>query len=96
MLLNKKVVYITGGSSGIGQACAKLCLKNGAMVIITGRNIEKLEEAKILAPHIKNQFISIKEFTINEHTDDGYNDSFSSIFGILDIDGKLFMVPLKN
>ena len=26
----------------------------------------------------------------------GYDYSFSSIFGILDIDGKLFMVPLKN
>jgi hypothetical protein len=56
----------------------------------------KLEEAKVLAPHIKNQFISIKEFTINEHTDDGYKDFFSSIYGILDIDGKLIMVPLRN
>ena len=46
MLLTKKVVYITGGSSGIGQACAKLCLENGARVIITGRDTKKLEETK--------------------------------------------------
>ena len=46
MLLNKKVVYITGGSSGIGQACAKLCLENGAKVIITGRDTKKLKETK--------------------------------------------------
>ena len=56
----------------------------------------KLEDAKVLAPHIKNEFISIKEFKINNYQDDGYRYFFSSIFGILEIDGKLFMVPLKN
>ena len=77
------------------NSTSKVHINKSHFFISELKNI-KLEEAKILAPHIKNQFISIKEFTINEHTDDGYNDSFSSIFGILDIDGKLFMVPLKN
>ena len=77
------------------NSTSKVHINKSHFFISELKNI-KLEEAKILAPHIKNQFISIKEFTINEHTDDGYNDSFSSIFGILDIDGKLFMVPSKN
>ena len=43
---NKKVIYITGASAGIGYATAELCLKKGAAVIITGRNKENLENKK--------------------------------------------------
>jgi len=77
------------------NSTSKVHLEKSTFFISELKNI-KLEDAKVLAPHIKNEFISIKEFKINEHTDDGYRYFFSSIFGILDIDGKLFMVPLKN
>jgi len=36
---------ITGGSSGIGKATAKLLIENNAKVVITGRNKEKLIKA---------------------------------------------------
>ncbi len=42
---SKKVVIITGGSSGIGKGCAEVFGRNGYSVFITGRNPEKLEEA---------------------------------------------------
>ena len=42
---DKKVIYITGASAGIGYATAELCLKKGARVIITGRNKENVENA---------------------------------------------------
>lgn len=45
-LLENKTALITGGSSGIGYAIAEAFLKSGAIVIITGRNIDKMEKAK--------------------------------------------------
>lgn len=42
----KKIVLITGATSGIGAATAKIFAKNGYDLIITGRRKEKLEEAK--------------------------------------------------
>jgi NAD(P)-dependent dehydrogenase (short-subunit alcohol dehydrogenase family) len=43
--LNDKVVLITGGTSGIGLAAAKLLAAEGAHVFITGRNKQRLDEA---------------------------------------------------
>lgn len=41
--LEKKVIVVTGASSGIGQGCAVACSKMGAKLILFGRNIEKLK-----------------------------------------------------
>jgi NAD(P)-dependent dehydrogenase (short-subunit alcohol dehydrogenase family) len=43
--LQGKVVVITGGTSGIGLATAKLFVKEGAQVFITGRRQRELDEA---------------------------------------------------
>ncbi len=50
MKKSNKVVLITGGSSGIGLALAKIFLENKNTVIITGRNQSKLEAAKKALP----------------------------------------------
>lgn len=42
--LKNKVVVITGANSGIGLATAKLFLKEGAKVVLSGRRAEALEE----------------------------------------------------
>ena len=39
-----KTILITGASSGIGKATAIECSKMGARVIITARNVERLEQ----------------------------------------------------
>jgi NAD(P)-dependent dehydrogenase (short-subunit alcohol dehydrogenase family) len=44
MKLDGKVVLITGGTSGIGRATAVLLAKEGAAVVLTGRNQERGEE----------------------------------------------------
>lgn len=42
--LENKTVLITGASSGIGRATAVECSKMGAKCIITGRNVDRLNE----------------------------------------------------
>ena len=59
---NKKVIYITGASAGIGYATAELCLKKGATVIITGRDKENLENAK-------NELLKISSEVISHNVD---------------------------
>src|SRR5271168_2708986 len=43
--LQGKVAVITGGTTGIGFAAAKLFVKEGAYVFITGRRQKELDEA---------------------------------------------------
>lgn len=44
--LTDRVALITGGGSGIGLGIAKQFIALGAKVVITGRDLKKLEEAK--------------------------------------------------
>jgi len=44
--LTNKIALITGGGSGIGLGIARQFLHSGAKVVITGRNPEKLQEAR--------------------------------------------------
>ncbi len=43
--LQYKVAVITGGNSGIGFATAREFIRQGAMVVITGRNQFAIDEA---------------------------------------------------
>ena len=43
--LRGKAALVTGGGSGIGLACARFLLRDGATVTIVGRTAERLEQA---------------------------------------------------
>ena len=61
MKLSKQKVLITGGGSGIGLALAHKFLAHGNTVIITGRNLSKLENVQRQNPdiHIIQSDVSI-------------------------------------
>ena len=44
--MSKGYVLITGATSGIGAAISEIFIKQGYPVLLTGRNVEKLEEFK--------------------------------------------------
>lgn len=52
MKLTGNTILITGGASGIGLAFAERFFKKGNKVIVVGRRIEKLEEAKAKIPEL--------------------------------------------
>ena len=57
-----KIIVITGGTSGIGLACAKYLIAKNYQVIITGRNEENLEKA--LSELGKNAFGYISDTSV--------------------------------
>lgn len=65
-VLQGKKIVITGGGSGIGLAMAKKFLSEGACVVITGRNIDKLREAKTA---INNPHLHILQWDISKIQD---------------------------
>ncbi|AXT59891.1 SDR family oxidoreductase [Aquimarina sp. AD10] len=54
--LHNKVAIITGANSGIGLATAKLYLKEGAKVVLSGRRQEALDE---VATELEGDFITV-------------------------------------
>lgn len=87
-----KTVLITGGSSGIGEACAYKFAQNGYNVIITGRNKENLDRVKTTIDKIysDNNFDCISliyQFDIREKKSvvDVVEDIYSKKIGAVDV-----------
>jgi dihydroanticapsin dehydrogenase len=49
--LSEKIALVTGGSRGIGFATAKILSENGATVVITAKNLERLKKSTLEIPN---------------------------------------------
>jgi NAD(P)-dependent dehydrogenase (short-subunit alcohol dehydrogenase family) len=94
-VLEGKTALVTGGSSGIGLASAKLLKENGARVAVTGTNANKL---KLAQNRLGDDNIAIQADVSNLDDLDRTRSELQQAFGKLDIlfanAGVAFNTPL--
>ena len=83
--MNNKIVLITGGSSGIGKACAEVFGKAGAKVAITGRNAPALETSKRYLESQNITCIALTADVANENDCKNAVEQTIAAFGKIDV-----------
>ncbi|MDQ1002898.1 NAD(P)-dependent dehydrogenase (short-subunit alcohol dehydrogenase family) [Neobacillus niacini] len=58
--MNGKTIIVTGGGSGIGKAMAKKFAEEGANVVISGRNADRLKSAKMEIETFEGQVLDFQ------------------------------------
>lgn len=83
--MKDKVVIITGGSSGIGKACAETLGKAGAKIIFTGRNQKRIDTVRQNLDKYKVENMAIKMDVSNEQDCRNVVEHAINSFGKIDI-----------
>ncbi len=90
-LLKNRTALITGGSSGIGYAIGKAFLDNGATIIITGRNKEKLDKS---LKKLKEEYKNVYSIDLDISDIDSMDDKIKEIDKMLN--GKKIDILVNN
>lgn len=97
MLLQNKNILITGASSGIGRQTAISCSRQGANLLIIGRNADRLQETfKQLQPgnHI-SMTLDITDYALTENILKPALLEFGKLHGVVNAAGISTTLPLK-
>lgn len=82
LAVSKKVIWITGASSGIGNSLAKSYLEQGHYLIVSGRNQQALKNLESVAP----DRVSILDFDLTDSAGIGQlPQRFAEIIDYLDL-----------
>ena len=94
MNLRGKVIFITGASSGIGEACARQFAAAGANLLLSARRIEKLEN---LASDLRDQYkIDVKIIKLDVCNRKQVAEMFNSLFNSLPKKWQTIAVLINN
>lgn len=83
--MKDKVVIITGGSSGIGKACAEVFGSNGAKVVITGRNRVNLDETTLMLESKGIPVLAIQADSAKEEDNEMLVNETVKVYGRIDV-----------
>lgn len=87
-MLQNKVAIVTGGGQGVGFGIASAFARNGAKVLITGRNLGKLEEAAANIADVAQDTSAIAVMTADVRRRGDANATIAKaikVFGQLDV-----------
>lgn len=100
--LDGRVVVITGGAMGLGQAAAREVAKEGAKLTLVDLNAEALEQTKqeLLAKHPGIEVLAVTADVSNEATVKNYVEETVKTYGRIDgfynnagIEGRQALIP---
>jgi uncharacterized oxidoreductase len=96
MKISNNTILITGGATGIGFAMAEALVRNDNTVIICGRRLNKLEEAKRQLPQIYIRNCDISKEVERKAVYGWIKDNFKSFNILINNAGIQRMVDLKK
>jgi uncharacterized oxidoreductase len=96
MKQSQQIVLITGGSSGIGLALAKKFMENDNTIIITGRNLSKLEAVQKDFPKINIFQSDVTDDADVRKLADDINQQFGGIDVLVNNAGIMNLIDAGN
>lgn len=94
--LEGKTAVVTGGTSGIGKATARMLAEKGAKVIITGRQANVEQEAEKIAGSISGRRVELTDDEQVKHVVDEIESSYGNIDILCNVAGIGSGVPAKD